>query len=159
MVRRLTLWVPMVATALPAVVLGVMTAGMLLMGLWGARPDGQVEPVNMSEAAALRDQATILVLMKNGEDPYARREIRADFLFNDRVELTPFEAAIAAERAEVMEILLWAAPRPAPAVWTRLRCLAGMEGDEDITEVLDRYRPDDATLDATLACEGVTRPW
>ena len=89
MVRRLTL----VAAALPAVGLGILTAGMLLRALVGTHPYWRVEPVNLSEAAALRDQATVVELIRRGENPYQRREVRADLLFNDRAELTAFEAA------------------------------------------------------------------
>lgn len=152
MVRRLIL---VTMTAAPAALLGVMTAGMLLRALFGSHPLWHAEPVNLSEAAALRDQATVVQLIGRGEDPYQRREVRADLLFNDRAELTAPEAAIAAGRAEIMEVILWSAPRPTPAEWNRLRCLSKLEGDEDIDEVLDRYKP----IDAVLECNGITRPW
>ena len=152
MVRRLIL---VVASAAPAALLGVMTAGMLLRAVFGAHPLWRSEPVNLSEAAALRDQATVVQLIRRGEDPYQRREVRADLLFNDRAELTAFEAAIAAGRAEVMEVILFASRRPAPAEWNQLRCLSKLEEADDIDEVLDRYKPESAVLE----CSGVTRPW
>jgi hypothetical protein len=150
-VRRLTL----TAAVLPAMFLGVLTAGMLIRALSGTHPLWRVEPVNLSEAAALRDQATVVQLIRHGDDPYQRREVRADLLFNDRAELTAFEAAIASGRAEVMEALLWSAPKPAPAEWNRLRCLSQLQETDDIDEVLDRYKPESAVLE----CSGVTRPW
>jgi hypothetical protein len=151
-VRRLIL---VVATAAPAALLGVMTAGMLLRAVVGAHPLWRAEPVNLSEAAALRDQATVVQLIRHGEDPYQRREVRADLLFNDRAELTAFEAAIASGRAEVMDAILWAARRPAPAEWNRLRCLSKLQETDDIDDVLDRHKPESAVLE----CSGVTRPW
>jgi hypothetical protein len=152
MVRRL---IAAFAVSLPAVMLGILTAGMMIRAIGGDHPLWRVEPVNLSEAAALRDQATVARMIGEGEDAYARREIRADLLFNDRAELTPVEAAIAAGRAEMVEIIMWAAPRPAPAVWVRLRCLSQLEGTEDIDEVLDRYQPESTALN----CDGVTLPW
>ena len=152
MVRRLML---VVATAAPAALLGVMTAGMLLRTVFGAHPLWHAEPVNLSEAAALRDQATVIRLIRGGEDPYQPREVRADLLFNDRAELTAPEAAIAAGRAEVMEVILFSAARPVPTEWNRLRCLSKLQETEDIDEVLDRYKPESAVLE----CDGVTRPW
>ena len=152
MVRRLIL---AVATAAPAALLGIMTAGMLLRAVFGTHPLWRAEPVNLSEAAALRDQATVVQLIRRGEDPYQRREVRADLLFNDRAELTAFEAAIASGRVEVMEAMLWSAARPAPAEWNRLRCLSKLQETDDIDEVLDRYKPESAVLE----CSGVTRPW
>ena len=150
MVRRLISAV----VALPAALLGVMTAGMLLRALFGAHPLWHVDPVNLSEAAILRDQATVALLIRRGEDPYLRREVRADLFFNDRTELTPLEAAIASGRAEVVEIILFSAPPPAPE-WNRVRCLAKLEGDGDFAAVLDRFRPEAAVLD----CNGITKPW
>jgi hypothetical protein len=150
-VRRLIV----AAAAAPAAYLGLLTAGMLLRALVGTHPLWRVEPVNLSEAAALRDQATVVQLIRRGDDPYQRREVRADLLFNDRAELTAFEAAIASGRAEVMEAILWSVPRPAPAEWNRLRCLSKLQETDDIDEVLDRYKPESAVLD----CNGITRPW
>lgn len=151
MVRRLTLAV----AALPAAVLGVLTAGMLLRALVGPHPLWRVEPVNLSEAAALRDQATVVQLIRRGDDPYQRREVRADLLFNDRTEMTAFEAAIASGRSEVMDILLFSAARPSAAEWNHLRCLSQLEGAHDIDEMLDRYKPESAVLE----CSGIARPW
>jgi hypothetical protein len=150
-VRRLMV----AATVAPSALLGIMTAGMLLRAVFGAHPLWRAEPVNLSEAAALRDQATVVQLIRRGEDPYQRREVRADLLFNDRVELTAFEAAIASGRAEVMDVILFAAPRPAPAEWNRLRCLSRLQETDDIDEVLDRYKPETAVSN----CDGVTKPW
>jgi hypothetical protein len=144
-----------VATALPAIVLGVLTAGMLLRALVGPHPMWRVEPVNLSEAAALRDMATVVQLMRRGEDPYQKREVRADLLFNDRTELTAFEAAIASGRSEVMRVILASATRPDAAAWNHLRCLSQLEEADDINELLDQYKPEPAVL----GCDGVTRPW
>jgi hypothetical protein len=141
--------------AVPAACLGVLTAGMLLRAVVGTHPLWRTEPVNLSEAAALRDQATVAQLIRRGEDPYQRREVRADLLFNDRTELTAFEAAIASGRAEVMEVILWSAARPDAAEWNRLRCLSQLQETDDIDEVLDPYKPESAVLE----CSGITRPW
>ena len=151
MVRRLTV----AAAALPAAFLGILTAGTLIRALGGTHPLWHAETVNLSEAAALRDQATVVRLIRGGDDPYQRREVRADLLFNDRADLTAFEAAIASGRAEIMDVILWSSPRPGPAEWNRLRCLSRLEENEDIDEVLDRYKPESAVLE----CDGVTRPW
>jgi hypothetical protein len=150
-VRRL---IPAI-TAAPAALLGIMTAGMMVRAVFDTHPLWRAEPVNLSEAAALRDQATVAYMIRHGEDPYQRREVRADLLFNDRTELTAFEAAIAAGRTEIMEAILWSAARPTPAQWNRLRCLSTLEGADDIDELLDRYKPEAAVLE----CSGITKPW
>jgi hypothetical protein len=143
------------AAALPAAALGVMTAGMLLRALVGPHPYWHAQPLNLSEAAAVRDPATVARLIRHGEDAYLRRRVRADLLFNDSSELTPIEAAIASGRSDVLEIILSSAPPPDPAEWNRLRCLAALERDEELREALDRFKPASAVVD----CTGVTRPW
>jgi hypothetical protein len=154
-VRRLIAACPLAAASLPAIVLGVLTAGAMLRAAGGHHPLWEPDAVNLSEAAALRDEATVVQLIRHGEDPAVRREVRADLVFNDRYELTAFEAAIAAGRAEIMDILLWASPPPGPDVWNRLRCLARLRGDHDVEDVLDRYRPESGAL----SCDGITTPW
>ena len=144
-----------VVVALPAIVLGASTAAMLGRAVPGAHPVWREEPVNLTEAAALRDQATVVRMIRRGEDPYRRRELRADLVFSEKMELTPLEAAIATQRAEIVEIILWSAPPPGAGVWNRARCLASLEGDGGSGEVLDRYRPESAVLD----CRGIERPW
>jgi hypothetical protein len=157
MVRRLIAGCASLAVGLPGVVLALGTAVMMLGAINDSPPWWRVDPVNMSEAAALRDQATVVAMMANGEDPYVRREIRADLVFNNRVELTPIEAGIAAHRSEIVDIILFSARTPPDGTaWAYLRCLAQLEGDEDVTEVVDRYRPQSAT---TPACDDVRRPW
>jgi hypothetical protein len=141
--------------ALPAALLGVMTAGTLVRAMFDTHPLWHVQPVNLSEAAILRDQATVALMIHRGEDPYLRREVRADLFFNDRTELTPLEAAIATGRADILEIILVSSPPPEPSEWNRVRCLATLEGDGDFGDVLDRFRPESAVLD----CNGITKPW
>jgi hypothetical protein len=95
--------------SLPGAILAIVTAVMMLMAAGGSHPLWRVEPVNLSEAAALRDRATIVQLIARGEDPYARREVRANLAFNDRFELTPLEAGIATHRAEIVDMILFSA--------------------------------------------------
>ena len=156
MVRRVMALAAPLAVSVPGIVVAIATAVIMLMAAVGSHPLWRVEPVNMSEAAALRDRATVAQLIAHGEDPYARREIRADLVFNDRLELTPVEAGIATRRAEIVDVILFSArTRPDAATWTHLKCLANLEGDKDVIATLDRYRPESATE----MCEGVTRPW
>jgi hypothetical protein len=141
--------------AVPPALLGVLTAGMLLRAAVGTHPFWHAEPLNLSEAAAVRDQATVVQLMRLGEDPFERRDVRADLLFNDLVRLTPLESAIASGRAEIADIILWSSPRPSDEEWNRLRCLVEFRDDDDLREAFDRYKPESVEL----ACSGITQPW
>jgi len=145
------------AVALPGGVVGAATAVLMIAAPVSELPWWRVAEVNFSEAAALRDRATVVQMMASGEDPYLPREIRADLVFNNRVELSPVEAGIATHRAEIVDIILFTAPRlPDDETWNRLRCLAQIEGDNDVKEVLNRYRPEPAT---PPSCDGVARTW
>lgn len=157
MVRRLIAAFAPLVVALPGAALALGTAIMMLGAINGSPPWWRVDPVNISEAAALRDRATVVRMMAAGEDPYVRHEIRADLVFNDRVELTPLEAGIATHRSEIVDIILFSARTPPDGTaWAHLRCLAQLEGDDDVTEVVDRYRPESATAPT---CDDVKRPW
>jgi hypothetical protein len=157
LVRRLIdRYVPL-AVSLPGAVVGVGTALMMIAAPVTGLPWWRVEQVNFSEAAALRDRATVVQMLADGEDPYLRREIRADLVFNNRVELSPVEAGVATHRAEIVDIILFSAKTlPDAAAWDHLRCLALLEEDEDVIEVLNRYRPAPVT---PPACDDVKRTW
>ena len=155
MVRQLIAGLGVACAALPAALLGLWSLAAVAQSPAGRNPHWRHQPLNMTEAAALRDQATVAALIARGEDPHARRELPADLVLNERAELTPFEAAIALGRPELAELLVWTGYRFDPAEWRQLRCLAKLEEDDDIGAILDAHRPDGAALD----CDGVTRPW
>ncbi len=157
MVRRLIAACASLAVALPGALLALGTGFLMLGAVNGSPSWWQVDPVNISEAAALRDRATVVRMMANGESPYVRHEIRKDLVFNNSVELTAIEAGIATHRSEVVDIILFSARTPPDdATWAHLRCLAQLESDEDVTEVMNRYRPEPA---AAPVCDGVERTW
>jgi hypothetical protein len=156
-VRRLIAACASLAIAVPGAVLALGTAFMMLGAITDSPSWWRVEPVNLSEAAALRDRATVARLMAAGEDPYVRREIRADLVFNHRVDLSAIEAGIATRRSEIVDVILFSARMPPDGqAWSHLRCLAQLEGDEDVIEAVDRYRPESAPAPV---CDDVKRPW
>lgn len=155
MVRRLIAIFAVAAASLPAVAIGLDSLAAAATTAVGRNPYWRQEPVNMAEAAAVRDLGTVVQLIRRGEDAHLRREVRADLLFNDRVELTPFEAAIAAQRPDMLELLIADAPIQDQAEWVALRCLSEMEGDDETNELLDRNKP----AGASMSCDGFKRPW
>jgi hypothetical protein len=128
---------------------------MLAGGVIGRHPLWSEQPVNMSEAAAARDRALVTRLLRRGERPDEPRRVRAGLVSHRAVTLTPIEAAIAARRAEVVNVLLPDVRPLDPATWNRLRCLAEQAGEQDTTVLLDRWQPPGATVQ----CGGIEKPW
>jgi len=147
--------------ALPGTAAAVLALTALVPGLAGLHPLWRAEPLNMSEAAASRDAATVLEQIRAGEDPDARRLVRRGALFSRDLMLTPLEAAVAAGRAEVVEVWLSARPSLDARVWIEARCVARFGGPDDVRETVDRHRPADvpADFDAERQCEAVERRW
>ncbi|MBM3776811.1 MAG: hypothetical protein FJW23_01055 [Acidimicrobiia bacterium] len=104
-------WV-MGAAALPPALLVVTMLIWLALACTGAHPLWQVEPLTLPEAAARRDAGEVARLLEEGWDPNARYPVRSGFLTAEAVELTPIEAARAADRPEIELILEYAGATP-----------------------------------------------
>jgi hypothetical protein len=155
LVRGLTIGsLPVAAVAFPGALLAAASLGMLMMAVVDVHPMWKTESLNMSEAAALRDAATVFQLVRAGESPSERRHIRAGLLFERSVSLTPLEAAIAAGRSEIVGLLLEVGEGVSRAEWIRARCLAASVRDAETERVLATYKPAD-TPDANQS----VRPW
>ena len=96
----------------PCLALAAATIVGVALGMMGAHPFWPAVPLTLSEAAALRDGGEVARLLASGQDPNARYPIRAGFLLNDAVELTPVEAARMADRPEIVQILVYAGAVP-----------------------------------------------
>jgi hypothetical protein len=153
--------VPLGLVALPGTAAAALALTAFALGLAGLHPLWRAEPLNMSEAAAYRDGATVLELIRAGEDPDARRPVHQGAVFSRDLMLTPLEAAVAAGRAEVVEVWLSAHPTLDPRAWIEARCVARFGRTDDIKEAVDRHRPVDvpADFDADRQCENVRRRW
>jgi hypothetical protein len=77
-----------------------------------AHPFWRVEPLNLSEAAALRDGGEVARLIAAGHDPNQAYPIRAGLLLSSGVTLTPVEAAVVADRPEIVQLLVDGGARP-----------------------------------------------
>jgi hypothetical protein len=147
---------PIVAIGLPGALVAVWSLLLSVMTVAGANPYWEQQPVNISEAAALRDGATVVNLIRQGADPREPHPVRAGALFDREITLTPLEAAVAARRPEVVDAILWARPLDASR-WPEIACLAGSVDDDDIRRVVAAHRPEGT--DADVDCTGYTRPW
>ena len=128
----------------------------MLAGLpFGADPLWAVEPVTLSEAAALRDNGEVVRLIESGGDVNARSAVRADVFSDDILEMTPLEAAVAGERADMVELLFDQGARPEATQWTRLMCFATSVEADDVRALLKPQRPEGASE----SCDGVAIGW
>jgi hypothetical protein len=94
-------------------------------------------------------------LIETGSDPWMRYPVAAGVLSDRPLHLTPLEAAIAAGRAEVVELLLWRTQGGDADSLARAWCLAQNVGDGDVARVVARFRAHAAEPD----CSQVVRPW
>lgn len=123
--------------AVPPLALVAFTAvALLATPLWG-HPMWHAAPLNMSEAAAARDVATIAAMLERGEDPDAVRHVRPPLLKGAvRRDLTPLEAAVVAGRLEVVHLLLTRGATAADDARLDLACRAQASGYRDVAEYL-----------------------
>jgi hypothetical protein len=133
-------------------VLAIALAVVLTLAAAGRHPLWRHDDLNLSEAASVRDEAEVVRLIRRGEDPNSRRDIRPGLLFDHAARLTPLEAAVASERAEMVERLIVNGAQLDAVLWNQLRCLA--HGNE-VPLALERHLPPGAAMH----CENVTRPW
>lgn len=94
--------------ALPGLTLIVATVIWLVMAVAGQHPFWRVEQQTLSEAVAARDFGEVGRLLAEGQDPNARYAIRAGLVGDRAVEMTPIEAAEAADLRELVPMLVYA---------------------------------------------------
>ena len=141
-----------VALAAPGCLLAAASAVALILAALDRHPMWPHQPTNLAEAAGVRDEAEVVRLIQQGDDPNVRYPIRPGLIFDVPLRLTPLEAAVAADDVQMVGHLLANRVVMDAALWTYLRCIA--DGD-DVPPALDRSRPPGALL----RCDGVSPPW
>jgi hypothetical protein len=96
---------------LPAALVTAARAAFLVLALWDIHPFWLWTPLSLSEAAALRDRGEVSRLLAEGQDPNATYRVRKGFLRDYPMWLTPIDAAQAARRDEIVQILIDAGAR------------------------------------------------
>jgi hypothetical protein len=138
-VSRLT-GLPAVCAAAPAVAATAFCGAVLCVALFGGTPAfWQGGSLTLSEAAALRDQGVVARLIEAGADPDREYPLRPDVIATDRA--TPLEAAVAARRAEIVNLLMNEGATMDERSWRHLHCLAVDSGAGDVVDAIDAHRP------------------
>ena len=130
----------------PCIVLALLSAWWTITGLWP--PD----EVTLSEAVATRNNAEALRLIRGGANPNEPSRVRAGLLTSDHdVAVTPVEAAVGAQRADVLRMLLANGATIDEKEMRVLRCYEQVRRDSGIREILGGDAP-------AVDCAGVSLP-
>ena len=134
------MWVMLVA-ALPCIALAVLSAWWIAGGLFGAGlwpPDD----VTLAEAVATRNNAEALRLISLGADPNQPSRVRAGLLTSGYdVVVTPVEAAVGAQRADSLRMLLANGAVVDERKLRVLRCYERTRRDSGVRAILDARSP------------------
>jgi hypothetical protein len=137
--------------AAPCVVLALLsawwTAGGFSGGLWPS------DEVTLSEAVATRNNAEALRLIELGEDPNNASHVRGGLITNGYdVTVKPVEAAVGAQRADSLRMLLANGASLDKEELLVLRCFEQTRRDSGVREILDARSSD------AVDCDGVRSP-
>lgn len=116
-------------------------------GLWPS------DDVTLAEAVATRNNAEALRLIELGADPNRAGRVREGLLTNGyAVDVLPVEAAVAAQRADALRMLLANGAVVDQHELRVLRCLEQSRHDSGVRDILDARASDDPD------CTGVPLP-
>ena len=131
--------------AAPAIALTAWCAITLGAVLFGGMPAFWTGgALTLSEAAALRDQGEVARQIEAGADPNREYDLRPGVLAIDRA--FPLEAAVAARRAEIVNVLMREGATLDESRWRRLHCAAVETRAADVVRAIDELKPVDASL-------------
>jgi ankyrin repeat protein len=125
------------AAALPPAMLIGFTAVALVLAFAGRHPMWPISHPNLTEAAATRDAATVMLLIREGDDPNVARPVRAGILDRGAVRATPLEAALRERRLEIVDILLRHGAVLSETERIDFTCAARARGDEDFVRYFE----------------------
>ena len=122
-----------------------------LSGWWTVAPLWPPDDVTLPEAIATRNNGEALRLMARGADPNAPARVRDGLLVNGRdVIVSPVEAAVGAQRADVLRQLLSSGAVIDDRERIVLRCYEQTRRDSAVREMLAAGVPGEPD------CAGVT---
>jgi len=135
-------------------VLAIAATYILAGAAIGGDPFWYEPQLTMSEAAALKDRATMQRLIWNGVDPNAPANVRADILKSHDIVVTPIEASVGTRTPIAMEFLLAHGARMDQHEQAVVACLAAEDDAREILEYLQKHFPGEKP-----DCAHVTTPW
>jgi len=97
---------------IPPALLAMTRVIFLVLALNDVHPFWLREPLNLAEAAALRDRGEVARLLAEGQDPNATYSVRRGMVRDYPMQMTPMAAAVAVRRDEIVQILLDGGAKP-----------------------------------------------
>ena len=140
------------AVALPGCLLAAATVVALTLAAFGEHPMWPHEDVNLAEAAGVREEAEVVRLIEQGQNPNASYPVRSGLLFERPVTLTPLEAAVINNDPAIVAVLFANGVALDGPSWVALRCFAG---NSRVSPILEAHRP----AAVLLECAGLKPPW
>jgi len=142
------------AFALPLVPVFALAVAIPLLAAAGQHPFWSDGEITLSEAAALKGDATVIWAIRRGADPNAAARVRPGVLKSDEVFVTPGEAAVASNRSGMLRLLVAEGLRLDPVTRRSLLCFARrMQAKEAIAYL------EEAPGAKAVSCDGVPLPW
>jgi hypothetical protein len=137
----------------PPAMVGLLAVVVLVGAAVGKHPFWSEPPLTISEAAALKDRATLQRLISNGVDINAPAIVHAPILKSYDITLTPLQASVGTRTPTAMEFLLARGARMDARERDVLMCLAIKDDAQEIVRFLREgaQQPPD--------CEHVATPW
>ena len=139
-----------IAVAAPGCLLAAASLVALMMTAFGDDPMWPHESVNLAEAAGTREEAEVVRLIEQGQDPNGRYPAREGLVLERAAKLTPLEAAVLNDDPAIVRQLLARGASADGTSWGALRCVAGSR----VAPILDEYRPS-----TSPDCAGIKTPW
>ena len=135
------------AIAGPAIVAVLVMGAVSVATLFHHDPFWPVEDLTLAEAALLRDDGEVARLIGRGEDPNGHYRIRRTLLNEPPRLVTPLQAAVRANRAVMVRLLLAYGARPDASAWAAL-CESKGSQTAEIVALLE-------PLTASTSCPGM----
>jgi hypothetical protein len=113
-----------VTTVPPALTFVVWLVLLAIAGVTGRHPIWNLAPKNLSEAAAFRDAVAVVRYLNRGDDIDRAAPVRNGIVGTEDANLTPIEAAAAAQDEAMVHMLFSLGASPDALVWQRAWCLS-----------------------------------
>lgn len=139
-----------VMVALPGLLLAAVAVVVVAVGFRAFEPD---PALTLPEAAALRDSADVVLLVRQGADPNASAAVRPTVFRSRTGTMTPLEAAVAARHIETARLLIDLGASVRDDNFERLFCLATRSRIDDLIALVETRLPGHGAVD----CEAAAR--